>query len=276
MSSNRTTVAMVLVLAFMGSNCQSQTDNPGSPNDMGTHGETGQPGEAVEQKIQLKPVSSSPLQAGNVTYRFQLIEPLNNTSITDKDLLIDSEKALHFFLFDPALIEFRHLHPVFNGTHWSVDTDLSVSGNYWVWAEGKLASNQSNFFTSARQIIQGGTSENPVLQLEEIRTGNNSGSIATLSENKIQAKQMSMLTLTLSRQDGAQPQLSDYLGNKAHIVAVSADGSNLIHLHPMATPVPNQMTIHAEFPNSGKYRIWIQFIDEGSLKVVPLAVSVVD
>ncbi len=190
--------------------------------------------------------------------------------------MVESQKVLHLFLFDPALIEFRHLHPAFNGTRWIVDTDLSVNGNYWVWAEGKLVSNQSDFFASARQVIQGGSPDHPILQLEEVRTGNSSGSIATLSEGRIRAKQMTMLTLTLSRQDGFQPQLSDYLGNKAHIVAVPADGSNLIHMHPMGASVPNQMTIHAEFPNSGKYRIWIQFIDEGSLKVVPLAVSVVD
>ncbi len=57
MGVNRTTVAIVLVLAFMGFNCQSHTDDSGSPNYMSNHGGTGQPGEAVEQKIQLKPVS---------------------------------------------------------------------------------------------------------------------------------------------------------------------------------------------------------------------------
>lgn len=276
MSINKTVAVVAITLAAVNFGCQSHSTDSGSQHESHPNGRMGQPGEAVEQIVQLKPTSTAPLQAGNIEYQFQLIDSASNNSVTDKDLMIESEKLLHLIIFDPALIEFRHLHPEFRGNYWSVKTDLPVNGNYWVWAEGKLTTNQAEFYSSSRLDIQGGLQANSMSQLRDTRTGDDSGSIASLSNEVIRSKQMSMLTLTMSRQDGSQPQISDYLGNKAHIIAVSSDGSSMIHLHPMEGSRANELTIHSEFPRAETYRIWVQFIDGGSLKVVPLAVSVID
>jgi hypothetical protein len=42
----------------------------------------------------------------------------------------------------------------------------------------------------------------------------------------------------------------------------------------MDTSNPNQGMLHATFPHKGAYRLWIQFIDGGQLRTVPLSVKV--
>ena len=83
-----------------------------------------------------------------------------------------------------------------------------------------------------------------------------------------------MLTYTVSRNDGTQPEVTPYLGANAHVIVVSPDGDNLIHAHPMDDKNSNTGMMHVTFPSQGDYRIWIQIIDAGVLKVVPLSVTV--
>jgi hypothetical protein len=60
----------------------------------------------------------------------------------------------------------------------------------------------------------------------------------------------------------------------AHVVAVPSDGTWLLHVHPMDHGVPNQLMLHMEFPLAGDYRIWIQVVNGGALRVIPLSVTV--
>lgn len=48
----------------------------------------------------------------------------------------------------------------------------------------------------------------------------------------------------------------------------------MIHVHPMDHGVKNRLMLHAEFKVAGNYRMWIQFIDAGELKTIPIAVTV--
>ena len=86
---------------------------------------------------------------------------------------------------------------------------------------------------------------------------------------------MGLLSIACSRTDGSVPNVTSYVGEPAHLVVVSDDGDSLIHAHPMAGMNPNAMMAHLIFPEIGNYRIWLQFIDDGILRILPLAVQVV-
>ncbi|MDR3608730.1 MAG: hypothetical protein P4M08_15305 [Oligoflexia bacterium] len=208
-----------------------------------------------------------------------MIDTTTNSPVTEDNLAVLHEKKLHLFLFDPSLQEFRHEHPVFDSSSstWHVSSTLNTSGNYWVWVQGELADTQQEFTASSRLDIEGGDPALPPASfLGDVRTGVDGISQVTVSNNKITAAHMTMLTVTMSRTDGSQPDLAPYLGAPAHVVAVPIDGSSLIHVHPMAMGGANstQMMLHTEFPNPGDYRLWVQFLDGGILRTVPLSVTV--
>lgn len=213
--------------------------------------------------------------SGKVIYQFQLVDTKINKLITDQDLNISHEKKLHFLAYDPSLNEFQHVHPEFDGKIWSVELNFSVDGHYWVWAQGELSVDQVEFSTANRLNITGGAAPWPTPPaLSDIRTGTSGNSVVTLSKSKILAGKMIMLNVVLSRNDGSAVQIEPYLGAFAHVIAVPEDGDSLLHVHPMNGLKPNEGMLHATFPLAGQYRLWIQFIDGGNLRTIPLSVSV--
>lgn len=227
-----------------------------------------------EQRVVLEPMVIQ-VKAGKVIYEFELLDIETGKLLGEKDLNITHEKVLHTLVYDSALKEFQHVHPEFDGKYWKVKLNFSVDGSYWIWAQGELKGDGYEFSAFNNISVSGGQASNPLPPvLGDIRYGILGNSKVTLSKNKLQAGKMAMLDVTFTRTDGSQPQIEPYLGAFAHIVAVASDGDSLLHVHPMNGSKPNQGMIHATFPREGDYRLWIQFIDGGSLKTIPLSVTV--
>jgi hypothetical protein len=225
--------------------------------------------------VEVRLESAAQVQAGAVHIDFDLLSINANAALKDSDLEVTNEKILHCFIYDPALKEFHHEHPVFDATGWHVSSNLTVDGNYFVFLQGRTAADHQDFVASTRVNVSGGTPANPAPPvLGNLRTGNDGVSVATLSNDKIVAGATTMLMLTFSRNDGSAPEITPYLGVMAHVTIVSNDGDSLIHVHPM-NGTPTQMMIHTEFKEAGDYRVWIEFLDGNILKTVPLSVTVV-
>lgn len=226
-----------------------------------------------ESGITLESKIPSTSIAGKIHYTFDLYDNTNKKNLSDADLMISHENLLHLFVFDLALKEFRHVHPVFSNYGWSVDFDLQTNGSYMVWAQA-TSSNGDEFSTSDKiSIVNGKEANNVPSALGDVRSASEENSVVNIS-GKVKANKSAMLMVKFSRNDDTQAEITDYLGAFAHIVAVPLDGSALIHVHPMATGIPNEGMIHATFPKTGDYRLWIQFVDGGKLRKIPLSIKV--
>lgn len=224
-------------------------------------------------QVELRPTVAS-TTAGTVDYQFDLYDTKAGQNLGDGDMAIDMEKKLHLLVYDPALREFQHLHPEYDGKAWHVQMNFSVDGTYWVWAQGKVAKTKKEFSSPNHLDVSGGTTAWPAPpKLGDVRSGASGISAVALSGDDIYAGEMAMLEVTFTRTNGTDPELSPYLGAFAHVVAVSNAGDTLEHVHPMDNG-NNSGMLHATFPTAGDYRLWIQFVDGGELKVVPLSVSV--
>lgn len=227
-----------------------------------------------EPKVVIEPEKIEVVPTNNYQYKFQLFDTVKNVLLTDSSLDITHEKKLHFLAYDPALQEFQHVHPVFDGTYWVVDLNFQASGNHWLWAQGQITGGEE-FSTPKRLNVRVHQPARPAPpRLSDIREGVDSISKVSLSRQSLRAGQMAMVDMTFSRTDGTSPQITPYLGALAHVVAVSDDADSLVHVHPMNGGSPNKGMLHVTFPFKGHYRLWIQFIDGGNLKLVPLAVKV--
>ncbi len=231
-----------------------------------------------EGPVAIEISSSNPVIAGKSTLTFQMVNTDTKQLVTDKDLNISHQKILHMVIYDPSLREFQHIHPQFTGSAdatWTVDATFTVNGYYWVWAQGELATGSVEFSAPARlSVISGKPAWPAPPNLSDIRKGDDSGSVITLSNTTLTAGKQAMLNMIFSRKNGSQPQLSPYLGDIAHVIAASSDGDSLEHVHPMAGSTPTTAMLHVTFPEAGYYKLWVQFIDGGVLKTVPLSVQV--
>lgn len=227
-----------------------------------------------ESRVAIELETPAKISAGASVVSFQLVDTKENKVLTPAELNDSHEKKLHFIAYDPALKEFQHVHPEFDGKVWNVDMSYLVDGNYFVWAQGELSVDSEEFSSFTRIEVSGGQPEWPAPTLGDVRTGALTGSVATLSNQVLRAGKMAMLTLRFTKSDGTPGDITPYLGAFAHVIATPIDGDSLIHIHPMNGSLPNEGMVHVTFPEAGDYRIWVQFIDAGVLKTVPLSVTV--
>jgi hypothetical protein len=227
----------------------------------------------LESRVKILPENQLNLQAGAITYSFQLQDTVEGKLLSDVDLNESHTKKIHFIAYDSALKEFSHVHPTFNGSIWTTQLNLPVSGNYILWTQGELLDG-TEFSVSTRTSVIHGLPQNPILPLIDIRTGTDHQTTLELSKTKLKAGKMVMLTFKVSRTDGVPPVMSPYLGALAHVIATPSTGDDLIHVHPMDGTEPNTGMLHATFPKEGSYRLWVQFIEHDELKIIPLSVIV--
>lgn len=234
---------------------------------------TGFSSSPVDNRITIKPESQSAFRAGTFEYVFQLHDSVGNKMLAEQDLAESHTKKLHFITYDPSLNEFRHAHPVFDGNFWKVELNLPVNGRYFVWNQGTLLDG-TEFSSLTHAAVIDGLPENPILPLTDVRKASDGQTDFELAKTKIRAGKMVMLNFKVTRSDGSTPIMEPYLGALAHVIATPAQGTELIHVHPMQGSLPNTGMIHATFPKEGAYKLWVQFIEHAELKTIPLSVIV--
>ncbi len=226
-------------------------------------------------RVEIELEGADSVGAGRVQLQFQLIDTEKRRALTPAELDVVHEKKLHVFAFDPAMKEFRHEHPEFNGTAWVLETTLAVNAKYWLWAQGQISDDGEEFAAKDRFTVTGGSPENPVPPfLGVVRSGANGNSVATLVYTRLRAGRPASVSVRFSRNDGTVPALTPWLGAPAHVMAFTSDGDSMLHVHPMDHGTPNELMLHVTFKWVGEYRLWVQYIDGGTLRTVPLSVHV--
>lgn len=210
----------------------------------------------------------------NVSFSFQIFDNESRKAVSDSDLQLSHTKKVHFIVYDAALKEFNHVHPEFIDGVWQAELSLPVNGAYFIWAQGML-NDGTEFSTSSRVKVEGGRPAWIVTNLGDHRKAISNHTAVELSQQKIRAGKMTMLTYQVSRDDGLPPVITPYLGANAHVIAVSPSGEELIHVHPMDGQDASSGMLHATFPSAGDYRIWVQLNDHDELKTNSLSVTVV-
>lgn len=224
--------------------------------------------------IAIEAKSGKHVHGRNFDYQFRIHDMSQHKYLGESDLAVTHEKILHFIVYDKGLKEFQHVHPTFDGQYWNVSLNFKVSGDYKVWAQGQTTKGQ-DFSAPSELIVMLNNKAWPVpAPLSDIRSGEDRGSLATISNNRLTAGSMVMLDLDFSRTDGSAPEITPYLGAVAHVIAVSQNAEDLAHVHPDAGSGEIEGMLHVTFPDAGLYRLWVQFMDAGTLRTVELSVEV--
>lgn len=226
-----------------------------------------------EIRISIEPETQGSLTAGKILYSFQLFDSETHKTIKDADLKETHTKIMHMIVYDASLNEFNHVHPEFLNNVWVAELNFQKNGTYFIWTQGQLTDG-TDFSTYTKAEIVSGEPANPIAPVGDVRQGESDLTVVALANTKVRAGKMTMINYTVTRSDGLEPVLTPYLGAMAHVIAVAPDGDELIHVHPMESDKPNTGMIHATFPTEGDYRLWIQIVDRGELKTIPLAVTV--
>jgi hypothetical protein len=187
------------------------------------------------------------------------------------------EKKIHLIMVSKDLAYFNHIHPEYKGKGlFEITTQFPSGGDYKLFAD--FVPSGSSVMTKSEWVKLEGEVANPVpIQPESNLTKVVDGKEVTLAFNELAANKEIILTFTIKDEKTKKPitNLQQYLGAVGHVVTLTEDAEQYVHVHPMEEKVTGpEAKFMTTFPKSGVYKIWGQFQHENKVFIVPFVVKV--
>lgn len=259
-----------------GSHQHGVTNSPSNHDGHGDHGGHDTDGhDADNYKASFSFASGTAQASENTKLNIQVVTDTDGKAVQDFEL--SHEKLMHLIIVNKDLSFFNHIHPEWDGKGtFTVDISFPSGGEYKLFVDfvpkGGSGTTLSEWVKvdGARKPQQSVTADAELVKVVD-------GKEVTLALSSTKAKTESTLTFTVKddkTKEGINT-LEQYLGAVGHVVILSEDVEQYLHVHPVdekATgPDAEFMTA---FPNSGTYKIWGQFQHQGSVFTVPYVVEI--
>ena len=209
----------------------------------------------------------------------------------DVALDLQHEKKIHLIVVSDDLSYFEHIHPDFQ-TDGSYQIKVLTKGQAYSNGAGKNETrfdNGGNYFLFADYKPTGGSHQVEKVNLKIAGTarptvrfttdklsgtsGNYSVTLNAVGGKLVTGTQMHITgTVLKNGKEIDATTLEDYLGAKAHMVVISLEDKEYLHVHP---DVANgKFDLHTTFKKPGIYRGWIQFQAEGTVHTIDFTMNV--
>jgi hypothetical protein len=199
------------------------------------------------------------------------IEDADGRPVTGFDEL--HERRMHLIVVRRDGAEFRHLHPEMSedGT-WTVPVAFDEPGVYRAFADFSADGEQETL--AADLFVSGGEFEARPFPAPQALDSTD-GYEVRLAAGEPRAGEHSELGFAVTRDGRPVDDLAPYLGAKGHLVALREGDLAFLHVHPEeGETAPNQIVFDAAFPTAGRYRLYLQFKHEGTVRTVEYTVEV--
>ncbi len=205
---------------------------------------------------------------------------------------LQHEKKIHLIVVSDDLSYFEHIHPEFqaDGSYQvkvlgksdnyregagKNETRFGHGGNYVLFADYKPTGGVHQV-EKVPLKISGPAKPVVVFKGEKLSgvSGNYTVSLQPTGGKFITGTQMH-ITAAVTK-DGQQVDansLENYLGAKAHMVVLSLDDKEYLHVHPGVED--GKFDLHTTFKKPGIYRGWIQFQADGTVHTIDFTMNVV-
>lgn len=238
-------------------------------------------------KFASSPASLKAGEAGSFSFTPKIIGKESEAVALD----LQHEKKIHLIIVSDDLSYFEHIHPEYkasgdytinvlgaNGNYANgpgqYETRFEYGGNYFMFADYKPtgASHQVekiNFNVSGKPRAAQVFNSNKLSG----KSGNYSVDLVPQGGKLITGTQMHIAGVV--KKEGKEidaNSLEDYLGAKAHMVVISLDDKEYLHVHPDVAD--GKFDLHTTFKKPGIYRGWIQFLGDGKLHTIDFTLQV--
>jgi hypothetical protein len=185
------------------------------------------------------------------------------------------EKEMHLLAIKKDLSVFLHLHPEYLGKgRFKIKTTFPKAGRYKLYAD--FLPEGANQQLASHELIVTGAESNEEIYADKVLKKKVDDLEIELILPEAKVNEHLKLIFELSDGDGNPiTELEPYLGSAGHVVIVSEDMKEFLHVHPADEntrgPKVEYMT---SFPREGLYKIWGQFKYKGKLYTAPFVIEV--
>lgn len=218
---------------------------------------------------------NEPVRAGTESELTIRITDQDGGPVQDFD--VNHEKLLHLIIVNRDLSFFEHIHPDYkeNGV-FTVNTTFPAGGDYKLFADF-VPKGAGGATLSEWVQIEGEAGKSSAIQPDSSLIKQVNGKEIELSLSNTLSNEEVVLAYHI--QDAKTKQginnLEPYLGAVGHVVILSEDAEQYIHVHPLDERSTGPKAEFATtFPHSGIYKIWGQFQHQGEVMTVPFVVEI--
>ncbi|MBD2768852.1 hypothetical protein IC235_13230 [Hymenobacter sp. BT664] len=234
-------------------------------NDKATNGKT--------YEMKLVPTPAEPTAGQPVTLALTPRETGNEAAPVP--LAVVHEKKIHLIIVSKDLGQFYHEHPEYTaGGDYKVTYTFPKGGDYVLFQDYTPVGSGHQL---GRQVLRvKGPAYAPVKFKNDDLQWAQDGYQATLSFDKALTPGQ-LLGLKINITQGGQPvtNLDNYLGALGHVVVISADTEQYLHVHSsdQADKGPN-IGFNTNFEKPGLYRVFLQFNHGGKIHTADFTINV--
>ncbi|MCQ6563830.1 hypothetical protein [Paenibacillus mendelii] len=187
------------------------------------------------------------------------------------------EKLLHLIVVNHDLSYFNHIHPEFQGDgKFNVTTSFPAGGDYKLFADF-IPTGGSGVTLSEWVKVDGEEAQHTAVKADAKLAIEVDGKAVELNLSSKKANED--VTLTYNIRDAKTNKdidnLEQYLGAVGHVVILSDDAEQYLHVHPIDEKATGpEAKFATSFPHSGTYKVWGQFQQNGEVFTVPFVVDI--
>ena len=185
-------------------------------------------------------------------------------------------KKIHLIVVSDDLSYFDHIHPEYgaDGTY-RVTIKFPAGGNYTLFADFKPSGGNHTVDKLNVNVTGQKAAERKYGADKLTATSSDGFSVTLLPEGGKLETNVQMHLAAALKQNGKDVDpstLEDYLGAKAHMVVISLNDKEYLHVHP---GVENgRFDLHTTFEKPGVYRGWIQFQSKGKVHTTDFVLNI--
>ena len=217
------------------------------------------PGEEVEMKIQV-------------------VDSRNGSVI--EDFTIVHEKLMHLIVIKSDLTSYRHLHPEKRGNTFYQTITFPTEGVYNLYTEFQPENNVQGIAIGKQQVGLG-SEEQASLAVTPLTRNFDDYQIA-LNPQEVGVGKTSYMTFSIrdSRTGQLITDLEPYLGAFGHLVIVSEDTKEYLHVHPSEEIRDTrrrggpEVQFVTQFEEPGMYKVFFQFQRGGKVELAEYVIEV--
>lgn len=191
---------------------------------------------------------------------------------------LNHEKLLHLIIVSKDLTYFNHIHPEYKGEGvFEIVNYFPAGGEYRMIADFK-PTNGNAMSKMSWVHVEGETAQPVNLKVDNLLEKTiDSMNVQLTVEPGLKAKGEQALKFTLTEGTSKKPitDLEQYLGSIGHVVVLSEDGEQYLHVHALEDQGSGpDAFFETKFPKNGIYKIWAQFQRKGKVFTIPFVVEV--
>lgn len=247
-----------------------------------THSPGGHGGNGLTDKhdgYALSPVTLPDRRGKALPVAFRVLGP-DGLATTEYEPVLS--EPLHLYVVREDLSFYQHLHPALAGDTWTAAVDVPDGGVYRLYAEfvprARAGSGHSTVL-GAPFVVAGDTSYAPIPPpAPRVKVAGYTVEREEGAADGVAGRPGVVRFRVLGAGGAPVTALEPYLGAYAHASVFESTTQSLAHLHPTmpasepAAPGDGVLTFHTQFPQRGRYRLFLQFKAAGTVHLAPFTV----